>query len=289
MQRFSVDDFSKSGLNNNENKTNESKIFDPNYDSFKSLEEKRLDEWKSCKNDEELARRLQQLEISQKNKQENSGSFVKDRTKEDELFALNLLKEEKKKEEERRLMALRKREEDELIARQLQDEEKRKKQLEDDEKLAKKLSDKEKKKNYIPPPPLVPKYYPSYNYNPYNPYNPHNPYNISYSGVNPLSNISYEKRQHAITIHNSYCSCGKISTWNNNHIFEFHNKYCGCDLLSYQPYSNQGKKHEHDYRCCTLNHLHTKSCKCYYRNHNHSGSCCVTYHKHTPFCHCTHK
>jgi len=287
MQRFSVDDFSK---NNNENKLNDSKIYDPNFDSFKSLEEKRLDEWKSCKNDEELARRLQQLEISQRNKGENiSESIVKDRTKDDELFALNLLKEEKKKEEERRLIALKKREDDELMAKRLQEEEKRKKQLEEDERLAKKLSEEEKKKSYVPPPPLVPKYYPSYNYNPYNSYNPYNPYNISYSGVNPMSNITYEKRQHAITTHNSYCSCGKNSTWNNNHIFEFHNKYCGCDLLTYQPYSNQGKKHDHDHRCCTLNHLHMKSCKCYYRDHVHTGSCCGTYHKHSPYCHCTHK
>jgi len=187
---------------------------------------------------------------------------------------------------------VKKQQQDELIAFNLQEEERRKKQLEDDELLAKKLMEEEKRKqnlNYsrIPPPP-----------GPYNglysSYSQFTPYSRksgipSYSMVNSSVAISTDKRQHALTIHNSFCSCGKTSTWNNNHIFDVHTRYCGCDLFNVRNYFNQGKKHEHDYRCCTMNHLHMISCKCYYRDHIHDESCCQIYHKHTVLCHCTHK
>jgi len=260
---------------------------DPYYPILKSQEEKKLEEWKKCKDDEELARKLQQLEIieSKNNKSKEENLSV---SKRDELYALKLLKEEKLKEERKKNEGIRYTEEDELLARRLQEEEKRKKQLEDDEILAKKMMDEEKRleekrirenqyvrSQYIPPPPIsYPSFYPS-TYSPYNPYG--------------TQNIPNDKRTHAVNIHNRYCSCGKTSTWNNNHIIEYHTKYCGCDLM-YRPYNyNQGRKHEHDYRCCTMNHLHMKTCKCYYRDHVHDETCCQTYHSHTIYCHCSHK
>jgi len=142
--------------------------------------------------------------------------------------------------------------------------------------LAKRLSEKEKR-----------------NYNSY--YNDYSYYNSTVSTTN-LERL----RQHGITIHNQYCSCGKTSTWNNNHIYDIHKRYCNCeedDLdLSYNGYNgsrrnyfNQGKKHEHGYRCCNLNHLHSVNCKCHYRDHAHSESCCQIYHTHSVLCHCSHK
>jgi len=158
---------------------------------------------------------------------------------------------------------------------------KKRKQLEEDEALAKKLSEKEKR-----------------NYNNY--YNDY-PYYGTGSSTSNLERL----RQHGVMIHNKYCSCGKTSTWNNNHIYDIHKRYCNCvedddDLdLSYnyngnnyssrRNYFNQGRKHEHGYRCCVMNHLHTVSCKCYYRDHVHDDSCCQMYHKHSVLCHCSHK
>jgi len=253
---------------------------DPYYPILKSQEEKKLEEWKSCKNDEELAKKLQQLEIIESNKK-----VVELDTTKDELYALKLLKEEKLEQERKKLEGPKYTEEDEYLARRLQEEEKKKIQLEDDELIAKRMVEEERrleekrnresylvKPNYPPPPVNYPSFYPSV-------YNP-NPYNGQ--------NIIHEKRNHAITIHNTYCSCGKTSTWNNNHIFEFHRKYCGCDLFRSYNY-NQGKKHEHDQRCCTLNHLHNISCKCAFRDHVHDHNCCQTYHEHTNWCHCSQK
>jgi len=256
---------------------------DPYYPILKSQEEKQLEEWKSCKDDEELARKLQQLEI---NDNSNSNHLSKYNPKNDELYALKLLKDEKFNGERKKTDLQRMKEEDEMLARRLQEEEKRQIQLEEDELVAKKLMEEEKRleekrKNsyfsspYIPPPPIN---YPSYNYP-----------NYSYS--NPYSqNIPYDKRNHSLTTHNRYCTCGKTSTWNNNHIFEIHTRNCGCDLNTYRPYNyNQGKKHDHDYRCCTLNHLHAKTCKCVYRDHLHDENCCNIYHKHNEFCNCSSK
>jgi len=134
----------------------------------------------------------------------------------------------------------------------------------------------------IPPPPFDP--YGSFNQ--FSSYSGSNIYSQSMTSSNPISS---EKRQHALTIHNSYCSCGKTSTWNNNHIFDFHLRYCGCDLFNNYRNYNQGKKHEHDHRCCTLNHLHSINCKCYFRDHIHDETCCQVYHNHTTLCHCSHK
>jgi len=264
-------------------------MYDPYYNTLKTAEEKRLEEWKTCKNDEELARRLQQLEIQKNPTNSLSTSQLREVSSNDENFALRLLREEKLEDERKRNELLKKQQEDELYALNMQEEERRRKQLEEDEKLAKKLQ-QEQSYSRIPPPP------PFDGYSSYNQFTPYrfnstsigSSYNqISTSNTTPISS---EKRQHALTVHNGYCSCGKTSTWNNNHIFDLHLRYCGCDLFNnYRNYFNQGKKHEHDYRCCTLNHLHSIGCKCYYRDHLHGETCCQTYHKHTKFCHCSHK
>jgi len=75
---------------------------DPYYPILKSQEEKKLEEWKNCKNDEELARKLQQLEIieSKNNKSKDENLSV---SKRDELYALKLLKEEKLNEERKKM------------------------------------------------------------------------------------------------------------------------------------------------------------------------------------------
>jgi len=257
-------------------------MHDPYYNTLKNQEEKCLEEWKNCKNDEELARRLQQLEIQKSNT--ISTSQLREQSKDDESFALRILREEKLEEERKRNEFLKKQQEDELIAFNLQEEEKRRRQLEEDEALAKRLQ-QQQSYSRIPPPPM----FSSFNqFTPYRKPSTSNVYSqLTTSSSNPISS---EKRQHSLTIHNSYCSCGKTSTWNNNHIFDIHLRYCGCDLFnSYRNYYNQGKKHEHDYRCCTLNHLHSINCKCHYRDHVHDDTCCQIYHKHSVFCHCSKK
>jgi hypothetical protein len=250
-------------------------MYDPYYQTLKTQEEKILEQWKNCKNDEELARRLQQLEITPQNPNPIlSRSFLttSELLRDDEYYALQLLREEKEEEE-----------------RKKKKEEKLLKQQQEDEMLAFNLQEQERKK------------YRSKNYNSYSSSSSHLYQQPSYGSS--LNNYDLERaREHAIVIHNQYCSCGKTSTWNNNHLFEMHQRYCQCvddeDLsLVISNYSggrkvkvtNQGKKHEHDYRCCSLNHLHTEGCKCVYRDHVHSGNCCQVYHKHTRFCHCSHK
>jgi len=300
MQNFNLEDeynkVSRLSLNGELRTTSSTSqpMYDPYYNTLKNQEEKRLDEWKSCKNDEELARRLQQLEITKTPSTSLiSTSQLREQTSNDENFALRILREEKLDEERKRNELLKKQQEDELIALNIQEEERRRKQLEDDEKLAKKLQ-QEHNRSYsrVPPPPP---------FDVYSSFSQFTPYRSSSSSISKSSHggypstvntvpISTEKRQHALTIHNGYCSCGKTSTWNNNHIFDIHLRYCGCDLFnSYRNYFNQGKKHDHDYRCCTMNHLHSIGCKCYYRDHIHDESCCQTYHKHSILCHCSHK
>jgi len=267
--------------------TSSQPMYDPYYNTLKTQEEKRLEEWKTCKNDEELARRLQQLEIQKNPSNSLTTSQLREVTTNDESFALRLLREEKLEEERKRNELLKKQQEDELIAFNFQEDERRRKQLEEDGLLAKKLQ-QEQSYSRIPPPPPFDVYS---GYSQFTPYRHKSnsigsSYNLVSSNITPISS---EKRQHALTIHNGYCSCGKTSTWNNNHIFDVHLRYCGCDLFNSYRNFNQGKKHEHDYRCCTMNHLHSINCKCHYRDHIHDETCCQTYHKHTIYCHCSHK
>jgi len=138
-----------------------------------------------------------------------------------------------------------------------------------DEILARKLEEEERKLSLVPS-------YPYENYDYYN----YNNYSNSFTN---------KKRNHALSIHNQYCSCNELSTWNNNHIFGFHAKYCGCNLYTKDFHVNEGKRHQHCSKCCTLNHLHTNQCKCFYRDHIHDQSCCLTIHKHTMYCNCSHK
>eukprot|EP01127_Copromyxa_protea_P010448 TRINITY_DN2541_c0_g1_i2.p1 TRINITY_DN2541_c0_g1~~TRINITY_DN2541_c0_g1_i2.p1 ORF type:complete len:223 (+),score=32.49 TRINITY_DN2541_c0_g1_i2:74-742(+) len=80
-------------------------------------------------------------------------------------------------------------------------------------------------------------------------------------------------RQHVIAIHKKHCYCLNTGTHNNNHLFQVHNQHCakpsciGRQVLGGRlPCTGP---HVHDYRCCTVNHLHTVHCPCVFRIHGY--------------------
>jgi len=250
--------------------TTSNNINQPNNDLYSNLlkqeEEKQYQAYRQIKQDEELAKLMQSLEVKEKSQIQNSE--VKNFISEDEKLCYLILKEEKLKEEQRK------------------EEETRKRQIEEDAKLAKKLENQEKRSVIPPPPPPNINNYP--NYNSYN-----KPYNgVQKSGYTVYPNsiqVTTERRQHALQIHNLHCFCGKTATYNNNHIFDIHKKHCGCELFPVHNYWNEGRKHQHDHRCCTVNHIHSIACRCSYRDHEHDHLCCNRYHNHVVTCHCSQK
>jgi len=114
--------------------------------------------------------------------------------------------------------------------------------------------------------------------------------------TNNLTAQFKSSRQHAVAIHNHHCNCGVTATYNNNHIYEIHNKYCtkrNCPTKQFLVPNNQGLRHRHDGRCCTIDHIHSISCHCVYRQHlrttGHMHPCCQALHAHNDYCHCVYK
>jgi len=178
----------------------------------------------------------------------NNQSSVKD-----DDYALKILKEEKIEQELRRQQQ---EYEDEILAKRILDQEKKAEQLKVDESIARKMEAEERNKNQ---------------------YHNHN-------------QITRSKRDHSLYVHNTNCSCRNVSVANNNHIFEVHQMHCGCKRgINYHRqsgsnvYNNNGGwgnyfnqlyrdyypyKHVHDDRCCLLDHIHTKQCRCVFRDRN---------------------
>jgi len=221
---------------------------------LKQEEEKQFQKYSQIKKDEELAKLIQSLEV--KDSSNSSSSQIKKNISEDEKLCYMLLKEEKLKEEQKKL------------------EESKRRQIEEDAKLARQIEIQNR--SYLPPnPPPIPHYSSGIKKHGYTVY--------------PQVQITSERRQHALQTHNMYCFCGKTATYNNNHIFDIHKKYCGCELFPVHNYWNEGKKHQHDMRCCTMNHMHTINCRCSYRDHVHDHLCCGKFHNHLVTCHCSQK
>jgi len=167
---------------------------------------------------------------------------------------------------------------DEELAKKLDAEEKRKVQMKKDEELAKKLSEeenrlsqaeikKEKHSHNVPTPPPLPS----------------------------QTVMNVHQRNHMINVHNRHCNCGNVQTFHNNHLMKIHTQYCNCNVVGnanphYFAYNNNhGRKHQHDHRCCAINHIHSENCCCAYRNHKHGYNCCHLNHTHDELCHCSDK
>jgi len=156
------------------------------------------------------------------------------------------------------------------LAKKLEAEEKRKTQFKKDEELAKKLSEEENRLYKAEPKKEKPK------------------------PVVSNTSMNVHQRNHMVNVHNRYCGCGNVQTYNNNHLMKIHVQYCNCNVAvanhHYSPNnSNHGRKHQHDHRCCAVNHIHSESCYCAYRQHKHGFYCCNLNHTHNELCHCSDK
>jgi len=196
----------------------------------------------------------------------------KEQEERDRKLALQLLKDEEKKIKEEKQKEEARKAKEELLRK------KRQQEL-DDESLARQLQAQLDINNqpvvpyappspssyYIPPPPIFAP--PPVVYHSHNVVNPHTQY-----------------------IHQQYCGCNKRNSWDSNHIAKIHTQHCGCAA----PYVgrghfNEGVVHQHNYKCCGKNHVHSVKCHCDYRNHVHTRNCCTKYHVHSEYCHCTNK
>jgi len=243
---------------------------------------------KSPASDEHLARMLataEQTTLSKEMEREkNDAEFARLLALEEQNKVASEAQETKRKQEERSRVEAEKRKkdedrrsklrEDEELAKRLEEEEKKQLQLRKDYELAKKLEDSEKKAS--PTPFQYPSVYPSHTY-PSSPYQSHSPY---YTEAAKLA--------HATTVHNRFCYCGNTQTYNNNHIYAIHTSHCNCSFYP-QPQGNHGRKHVHDYRCCSVNHLHSATCYCVHRSHAHTYQCCSLNHTHDDYCNCIQK
>jgi len=243
------------------------------------------DEYKSTQNqqDEEVARLLAAEEQTKRQaaleREKADNELARKLASEEQQQEANRLEETRKREEakkreevERKMREADKKlklAQDEALAKKIAEDEQKQLQLRKDFDLARKLDEQEKKAASPPPSSFV---YPSVHNSP--------------------SSFNTYNRDHVVTIHNRYCYCGNTQPYNNNHLHNIHTTHCNCGFSLHAvqyPNSNHGRKHVHDHRCCGINHIHSATCYCAYRNHQHNHMCCSLNHTHDDNCHCCAK